>query len=319
MAAKSWVRIGQSLQDQMIFSMILDRTRKGVIYLGAGRHPPERRRWDTWSTLNKGLATLNMRSLVQSATDPEVFYVGTNGSGLYRSKNAGETWEPMPPVVPHIHRRAECYKKKRTCCGPVCGLGRLEPNRRTAEGGTNARVSEGSIRPRSSKLEPTVESEMLDPTVDRWSDEPTAEDDSLLSVDSPIEGPSPARGADRKPCRAAPADVRLFFGRRPDILAGDAFGSDCVPVFGVFPILGPAAGAMPIFAPVFGPVDSFDARISFSIESSISGSCGFLVLRLQSRLNRGVLVKVPMCSSVARSFFRSALAFANGRDHFVGA
>src|SRR5512134_4162815 len=34
--AKSWARIGESLADQMIIAMVLDRTRKGVIYL-AGR------------------------------------------------------------------------------------------------------------------------------------------------------------------------------------------------------------------------------------------------------------------------------------------
>ncbi len=41
----------------------------------------------TWITLNKGLATLNVRSLVQSPTDPDCVLCGTNGSGLYRSKN----------------------------------------------------------------------------------------------------------------------------------------------------------------------------------------------------------------------------------------
>ncbi|MGE5711184.1 MAG: WD40/YVTN/BNR-like repeat-containing protein, partial [Nitrospira sp.] len=94
-AAKSWVRIGQSLHDQMLFSMILDRTRKGVIYLGGreGIHRSEDG-GNTWTTLNKGLATLNVRSLAQSPTDPNLFYLGTNGSGLYRSRDAGETWEP---------------------------------------------------------------------------------------------------------------------------------------------------------------------------------------------------------------------------------
>ena len=98
-AAASWVRIGQSLQDQMLFSMVLDRTRKGVIYLG-GREGIQRSEdgGNTWTTLNKGLATLNVRSLAQSATDPKLFYLGTNGSGLYSSKDAGETWGPMPPV-----------------------------------------------------------------------------------------------------------------------------------------------------------------------------------------------------------------------------
>jgi hypothetical protein len=48
--------------------------------------------------MNNGLATTNVRSLAQSASDPKLFYAGTNGSGLYRSKDAGETWEPMPPL-----------------------------------------------------------------------------------------------------------------------------------------------------------------------------------------------------------------------------
>ncbi len=84
----------------MLFSMILDRTKKGVIYLGGreGIHRSEDG-GATWGTLNTGLATLNIRSLVQSPTDPAVFYAGTNGSGLYRSRNRGETWESVPTTL----------------------------------------------------------------------------------------------------------------------------------------------------------------------------------------------------------------------------
>jgi photosystem II stability/assembly factor-like uncharacterized protein len=97
--AKAWVRIGESLADQMIFAMMLDRTKKGVVYI-AGRDGVHRSDdgGATWKTMNNGLATTNVRSLAQSATDPKLFYAGTNGSGLYRSKDAGETWEPMPPL-----------------------------------------------------------------------------------------------------------------------------------------------------------------------------------------------------------------------------
>jgi photosystem II stability/assembly factor-like uncharacterized protein len=100
-AASSWVRIGQSLHDQMVFSMILDRTRKGVIYLGGreGIHRSEDG-GNTWTALNKGLTTLNVRSLAQSATDPKLFYLGTNGSGLYKSRNSGEEWELVPTILP---------------------------------------------------------------------------------------------------------------------------------------------------------------------------------------------------------------------------
>lgn len=97
--AKSWMRIGESLADQMIIGMILDRTKKGVLYL-AGRDGVHRSDdgGATWKTINNGLSTTNVRSIAQSPMDPKIFYAGTNGSGLYRSKDAGETWEPMPPV-----------------------------------------------------------------------------------------------------------------------------------------------------------------------------------------------------------------------------
>ena len=100
-AARSWARIGQSLTDQMLIAMVLDRTRKGVVYL-AGREGVHRSEdgGTTWVPLNKGLATLNVRSLVQSQTDPALFYAGTNGSGLYKSNNRGETWESVPTVLP---------------------------------------------------------------------------------------------------------------------------------------------------------------------------------------------------------------------------
>jgi photosystem II stability/assembly factor-like uncharacterized protein len=97
--AKSWARIGESLPDQMIITMILDRTKKGVMYI-TGRDGVHRSEDGgmRWKTLNKGLATTNVRSIAQSATVPDLFYVGTNGSGLYRSRDAGETWESMPPL-----------------------------------------------------------------------------------------------------------------------------------------------------------------------------------------------------------------------------
>jgi photosystem II stability/assembly factor-like uncharacterized protein len=98
--AKSWERIGESLSDQMIIAMVLDRTRKGVLYI-TGRDGVHRSEdgGATWKTINNGLATTNVRSIAQSAIDPKLFYAGTNGSGLYRSKDAGETWEPMPPLT----------------------------------------------------------------------------------------------------------------------------------------------------------------------------------------------------------------------------
>ncbi len=97
--AETWMRVGASLTDPIIPVMVLDRTRKGTLYIG-GRFGILRSEdgGDTWQAMNQGLASLNVRSLVQSPLDPQVFYLGTNGSGLYRSDDAGNTWVPLPPV-----------------------------------------------------------------------------------------------------------------------------------------------------------------------------------------------------------------------------
>jgi photosystem II stability/assembly factor-like uncharacterized protein len=95
----AWKRIGEKLTDPIIPVMVLDRTRKGVLYIG-GRFGVLRSEdgGESWQALNQGLTSLNVRSLVQSPTDPKLFYLGTNGSGMYRSQDAGATWHAMPPV-----------------------------------------------------------------------------------------------------------------------------------------------------------------------------------------------------------------------------
>jgi photosystem II stability/assembly factor-like uncharacterized protein len=97
--AKSWIRIGESLADQMIIGMVLDRTKKSVIYI-TGRDGVHRSDDGgvKWKAINAGLSTTNVRSIAQSPTKPTLFYAGTNGSGLYRSRDAGESWEPMPAL-----------------------------------------------------------------------------------------------------------------------------------------------------------------------------------------------------------------------------
>jgi photosystem II stability/assembly factor-like uncharacterized protein len=96
-AGGEWIRIAQSLPDQMISALVLDRARSGVLYVASreGIHKSINGGM-SWQPVNRGLASLNIRSLVQSPLDPNVFYAGTNGSGLYRSPDGGETWMPVP-------------------------------------------------------------------------------------------------------------------------------------------------------------------------------------------------------------------------------
>jgi photosystem II stability/assembly factor-like uncharacterized protein len=97
----SWRRVGESLPDQMIVSMVLDRAQAGVLYVAArdGIHRSEDG-GQTWVGLNDGLSTTNIRSLAQSRIDQKLFYAGTNGSGLYRSADGGVHWVALPSVFP---------------------------------------------------------------------------------------------------------------------------------------------------------------------------------------------------------------------------
>jgi photosystem II stability/assembly factor-like uncharacterized protein len=92
-----WERIGEALPDPFVCCLVLHPSDPAVLYLGGpagvwkstdgGR---------TWQAVNQGLATLNIRALVLAPTDQQTLYAGTNGSGLYRSTDAGASWAPVP-------------------------------------------------------------------------------------------------------------------------------------------------------------------------------------------------------------------------------
>ena len=51
---------------------------------------------ETWQPKINGLEAVSIRSLQMSFLDPRTLYVGTNGGGLYRSSDAGESWSRLP-------------------------------------------------------------------------------------------------------------------------------------------------------------------------------------------------------------------------------
>ena len=92
-----WERIGQTISDPFISSIVLHPNDPSVLYVGgpagvwksadAGK---------TWQATNQGLSTLNIRALAMEPKHLETLYAGTNGSGLYRSTDAGATWTAVP-------------------------------------------------------------------------------------------------------------------------------------------------------------------------------------------------------------------------------
>lgn len=92
-----WERIGRSLTDPFISSVVLHPTDSSLLYLGGPAGV-----WKsldsgkTWQAMNQGLTTLNIRALAMAPTNSQTLYAGTNGSGLYRSIDAGATWVPVP-------------------------------------------------------------------------------------------------------------------------------------------------------------------------------------------------------------------------------
>jgi len=98
--AESWEHIGQSLPDQFISSLVIHPTQNQVLYVG-GRAGTQKSfdGGQTWRPMNKGLETLNIRAIVLSSLDPHTLYAGTNGRGLYRSKDGAQTWTRVQLVT----------------------------------------------------------------------------------------------------------------------------------------------------------------------------------------------------------------------------
>ncbi len=94
---EQWERIGQALPDPFVSSLALHPTDSALLYLGGPAGV-----WksmdsgNTWQAMNEGLATRNIRALAMDPQNPQTLYVGTNGSGLYRSTDAGATWVSVP-------------------------------------------------------------------------------------------------------------------------------------------------------------------------------------------------------------------------------
>jgi photosystem II stability/assembly factor-like uncharacterized protein len=94
---EQWERIGLSLPDPFVSSIVIHPTEPSRLYVGGpGGVWKSSDSGATWQAMNRGLDTLNIRALMMAPNASQTLYVGTNGSGLYRSIDAGATWASVP-------------------------------------------------------------------------------------------------------------------------------------------------------------------------------------------------------------------------------
>jgi photosystem II stability/assembly factor-like uncharacterized protein len=97
---EQWVRIEGSIRDAYVSAIQLDPSQPSTLYLATSdRVRKSEDSGATWQPKINGLEATSIRSLQISPSDPQVLYVGTNGGGLYRSADAGESWNRLPLTI----------------------------------------------------------------------------------------------------------------------------------------------------------------------------------------------------------------------------
>ena len=96
-AGNSWQHIAESLPDQFLSDLVLDSAHPDVLYVASRKGVHKSLDGGaTWQARNEGLTNLNIRAFAISTKNSQTLYAGTNLEGLFRSRNGGQSWEPVP-------------------------------------------------------------------------------------------------------------------------------------------------------------------------------------------------------------------------------
>lgn len=94
---EAWSRLAAELGELYVSSLVLEPGNGQHLYMGTSTGIFQSRDGgQTWKATNEGLANLNIRAIAMDPRDSRVLYAGTNGSGLFRSQNGGESWTHLP-------------------------------------------------------------------------------------------------------------------------------------------------------------------------------------------------------------------------------
>ncbi len=95
---ETWMRLAEDLGELYVSSLVLPPGQH--LLMGTSRGIFQSRDGGkTWRARNEGLANRNIRAIAMDSHDPRVLYAGTNGSGLFRSLDGGESWAHIPLVT----------------------------------------------------------------------------------------------------------------------------------------------------------------------------------------------------------------------------
>ena len=99
---RRWSKIDTSVNAPYVSSLIFDFHNTSHLYIGTSEGVHESKDGGkSWKPKHKGLENLNIRSLAMDHKDPRILYCGTNGSGLYKSNDAGSSWNSIPLALSH--------------------------------------------------------------------------------------------------------------------------------------------------------------------------------------------------------------------------
>lgn len=94
---ESWSKVQGNFKEPYISSLVINPSNTSHLYVGTSEGIFESKDGgETWLPQHEGLGNLNIRTLVMDPLNFQILYCGTNGSGLYKSGDSGNSWMPIP-------------------------------------------------------------------------------------------------------------------------------------------------------------------------------------------------------------------------------